>query len=366
MKTRENPSQITPKGTLTTMRNNLFRFMTRRHAILLGITTATAFAMAGCNTTGSGASVSSDRGGTVLDYPNREVRLIVPFPEGGVTDINSRILARHLSRLWKQPVTVVNMVGQGGTTGTMYVLAAPKDGYTMMMNATGQATQNPAIDSKLPYQWDEPTLVARTSISPLVLVVKGDSPWNSLQQMVDDVRKKPSDYKYGTSGPGGVGSLAISVLFGSSGVDPRQLGRVTLQGGAPLLEAVATGTTDFAAQYLAEMGPQLSSGSLKPLAVSTERRVKQLPSTPTSKEAGSDNFTLIGWSGIAGPANLPSTVVEKWDAAIRTLAADPAFVKETEASGAEVAYLGPQAFKEALRKEYETAVLQVQKLGLRR
>jgi tripartite-type tricarboxylate transporter receptor subunit TctC len=312
------------------------------------------------------AGVKADDSVPAPSYPQKEITLIVPFPTGGVTDINARILATHLSRLWRQPVTVLNMPGAGGTTGTLYLLAAPKDGYTMMMNATGQATQNPAIDSKLPYQWDEPTLVARTSVSPLVFVVKGDSRWNSLQQLLDDVRKEPAAYKYGTSGPGGVGSIAISLLFGANGVDPRQLGRVTLQGGAPLLDAVITGKTDFAAQYLAEMGPLLQSRQLKALAVSTPTRVKQLPDTPTAKQAGSDSFALIGWNGIAGPADLPADIVAKWNAAIRTLAADAEFVKETEASGAAVAYLGTKDFKDALRQEYETAVVQVQKLGLRR
>src|SRR5262245_27079527 len=84
-------------------------------------------------------------------YPSKEVRLIVPFPPGGVTDLNARILAKHLSKFWGQPVTSSTMPGGGGTTGTMFVLNAAKDGYTMMLSATGQATQIPAIDSKLPY-----------------------------------------------------------------------------------------------------------------------------------------------------------------------------------------------------------------------
>src|SRR5258705_7070792 len=220
-------------------------------------------------------------------YPSKEIKFIVPFPPGGVTDLNARILARHLTKLWGQPVTVSNMAGGGGTDGTMFVLNSPKDGYTMMMSATGQGTQNPAIDSKLPYKWDEPTLLARTSVSPLVFVVKGDSPWSSLREVVDDVKKDPAKDKYGPSGPGGVGSIALSLLFGSNGIDVQALGRVTLQGGAGLLEAVATGRTDFAAQYLAEMGPLLASKTLKPLAVSTPARVNQLPNTPTSQKAGS-------------------------------------------------------------------------------
>jgi tripartite-type tricarboxylate transporter receptor subunit TctC len=156
------------------------------------------------------------------------------------------------------------------------------------------------------------------------------------------------------------------VLFGSSGVDVQALGRVTLQGGAGLLEAVASGRTDFAAQYLAEMGPQLASKTLKPLAVSTPARVKQQPNTPTSQEAGFDTFTLIGWNGIVGPSQLPTDIVGRWNEAIKALAADPAFVAETEALGAEVAYLDPVRFKSALKAEYETAVEQVEKLGLRR
>lgn len=300
------------------------------------------------------------------NYPSKDVKLIVPFPPGGVTDLNARILARHLTKFWGQPVTVSDMPGGGGTTGTMFVLNSAKDGYTMMLSATGQATQNPAIDSKLPYKWDEPTLVARTSISPLVFVVKGDSPWRSLREVVDDVKKDPAKYRYGTSGPGGVGSIAMSVLFGSNGVDVQKLGRVTLQGGAPMLDKVATGETHFAAQYLAEMGRQLQSKQLKPLAVSTSTRVRQLPDTPTALEAGFDTFTLIGWNGIVGPSQLPADIVGKWNEAIKALAADKAFVAETEASGAEVAYLDPERFKAALKAEYETAVQHAAKLGLRK
>ena len=299
-------------------------------------------------------------------FPIKEVKLVVPFTPGGITDLTARVIAKHLTKLWGQNVVVENMPGGGGTKGTMYVLDAPKDGYTMMLSATGQATQNPAIDTKLPYKWDQPTLVARTNVSPLVFVVNGDSPWNSLSDVISDVAKDPAKYKYGTSGPGGVGSIAISLLLGGNGVDLQKLGKETLQGGAGILDAVIAGKTHFAAQYLAEMEPQLKDKSLKPLAVSTAQRVKQLPNTPTGKEAGYPGFSLIGWNGIVGPAYLSGEVVSNWTDAIKRLVADPAFVAETEASGAEVAYLGPAAFKEALRVEYEEAVKQVEKLGLRR
>ena len=133
-----------------------------------------------------------------------------------------------------------------------------------------------------------------------------------------------------------------------------------------MLDNVATGETHFAAQYLAEMGPQLASKQLKPLAVSTAKRVSQLPDTPTGLEAGFDTFTLIGWNGIVGPSQLPADIVGKWNEAIKALAADKAFVAETEASGAEVAYLDPERFKAALKTEYETALQHATKLGLRK
>ena len=298
-------------------------------------------------------------------YPLREVQLIVPFPPGGVTDLTARVVAKHLSRSWGQSVKVVNKPGGGGTTGTMFVLGADNDGYTMLMSATGQGTQNPALDSKLPYTWDQPSLVGRISVSPLVFVVKGDSRWQNLKQVMDEVRQEPTQFRYGTSGVGGVGSIAIAKLLASSAVDVSRVGRVVLQGGAPLLDAVATGKTHFAAQYLAEMGPLLKGGSIKALAVSTTQRVKQLPDVPSGVEAGFPGFSLIGWNGIAGPAKLPDEVIRRWGEALQTLAIDPAFLAEIEAMGGTVSYLGPGPFREALRAEYESALQFAVQLGLR-
>jgi tripartite-type tricarboxylate transporter receptor subunit TctC len=299
-------------------------------------------------------------------YPEREVRLVVPFPAGGVTHLTAQLVAKHLSARWRQNVRVVNMPGQGGTTGTMFVLGSRNDGYTMLMSATGQATQNPAIVSKLPYRWDEPALVARINVSPLVFVVRGDSPWASLKDLMQAIRRDPAGFKYGTSGAGGVGSIAIAQVLAASGIDANRLGRVVLQGGSPLLEAVMEGRTDFAAQYLGEMSALLKAGKLRGLAVSTVERVPQLPDVPTGEQAGVEAFKLIGWNGIAGPANLPDELVRVWADAIREMTADPGFVAEIRALGATPAYLGPVDFKAALEKEYATALHFALELGMRK
>jgi tripartite-type tricarboxylate transporter receptor subunit TctC len=294
------------------------------------------------------------------------VRLVVPFPPAGVTDLTARLFAKHLAMTWKQEIIVVNVPGGGGTTGTLEVLRAPADGRTMMMSATGQGTQNPAIERDLPYRWDEPTLVARVTTTPLVFVVSGTSSWTNLKAALADIGRDPGNYRYGTSGTGGAGSIALARLLTAGGADWARVGRLTFQGGAPILEAVVDGRTQFAAQYLAEMKPLLAAGKLKPLAVSTETRAAALPQVPTGAEAGYPAFNLVGWTGIAGPANLPATVIQQWDAAVRDVTATAGFRAELETLSAAPAYLGPAAFKAALKQEYEEALAAAQALGLRR
>lgn len=299
-------------------------------------------------------------------YPHKEVHLIVPFPPGGITDLTARVVANHMTKKWGQKVTVVNKIGEGGTSGTLFVLKSPADGYTMMMSATGQATQNPALDSKLPYRWDEPTLVARTNLSPLVFVVKGDSAWTNLSDVMAAVKKNPTQYRYGLSGTGGVGSIALAQLIDAAGVNPNDVGRVPLQGGAPLLAAVVDGTTHFAAQYQAEMRDLIAGKKIRPLAVSTPQRTPELPDVPSGREAGFPAFSLIGWNGVVGPANLPPEVIAKWDTGVREMVRDPEFLAEMSKMGATAAYLGPQDFKTALQAEYETALQFAMRLGIRK
>ena len=248
----------------------------------------------------------------------------------------------------------------------MFALRAKNDGYTILMSVISAGTLNPAIESKLPYRWDEPTYIARTNISPLVFVVKADSPWNNLREVMEAVKKDPTKFKYGTSGLGGPSTFSIAQLLEAAGVDPNQVARVVLQGGAPTVTAVAGGHVDFASQNLSEVINLVEAKRVKGLAVTTPQRVKQLPDIPTSREAGFEGFNLVGWNGVAGPANLPDYAIKKWDEGIREAIKDPGFVAEMENVGAPPSYLGPKDFKTALEKEYKSALQFAEKLGLRR
>jgi len=299
-------------------------------------------------------------------YPTKGIQLIVPFPPGGSTDLTGRVVANYLSKKWGQPISVVNKPGAGGTTGVVFALQSKSDGYTMLMNVSSAGTLNPAIERKLPYKWDDPTFIAQTNISPLVFVVKADSPWKNLREVVEDVKKDPTRFKYGTSGPGGPSTFAIAQLFESAGVDPTKLARIVLQGGAPTVTAVAGGHVDFAAQNLSEVISLIEAKKIRGLAVTTSKRVKQLPDIPTGKEAGFPALNLVGWNGITGPPNLPDYVIKKWDDGIREAIKDPHFVEEMERIGADPAYLGPKDFKAYLQEQYQSAFKIAENLGLRK
>jgi len=295
---------------------------------------------------------------------NRPVELIVPFPPGGVTDIAAGSVAEFLTQRWDSPVVVRHLAGDGGATGTLHVLGSAPDGCTMLMCATGQATQNPALRSDSPYRWDDPTLIARVVSSPLVFVVSTRSPWKSLREFMHDVSRDPSSYAYGTSGVGGIGSIAAARVLSEARIDPLRLRRLRMNGGAGMLEAVVSGTTHFAVQYLAEMKPLIESGQLRALAVSAPTRVGRLPNVATGREAGFPVFDLMGWSGVAGPPGLSQSLIDRWSEALRALTGNESFKAGIETLGGSAAYLGPSDFKAALAQEFQTAQQFAKTLGL--
>ena len=306
------------------------------------------------------------QGGWAQEYPTKTIELIVPFPPGGSTDLTARVVATHLSKKWGRTISVVNKPGSGGAVGTMAVLRAKNDGYTMLMTVISAQILNPAIESKLPYKWDDPTHIARTNISPLVFIVKADSPWTDLKHVMEDVKKDPEKYKYGTAGLGGPSTFSIGQLLDAAGVDPLKVARIVLQGGAPTITAVAGGHVDFASQNLCEVISMIEAKKIRGLAVTSLERAKQLPQIPTGRELGYPDYDLIGWNGIAGPSNLPAQVINKWDQGIRDLMHDPKFIDDMERIGAPPSYLGPTDLKNTLEKEYKRAVLFGEKMGLKK
>jgi tripartite-type tricarboxylate transporter receptor subunit TctC len=292
--------------------------------------------------------------------------MLVAFAPGGSTDLVARALADKVSKVWGQPINVVNKAGGSGTTGTVEAIQAKPDGYTVLMHVTSSGILNPAIQSDLPYKWDQFAFVARVNTSPLVVTVKADSNWKTLTDLVNDVKKDPANFTYGTSGPGGPSTFATAQIMEQAGIDPGKLTKVVLGGGAPTMTALAGGQVNFAIQNLSEVIDLIKGGKLRGLAVSNDVRVKALPDVPTAKEAGYDKFTLQGWNGVVAPANFPKAAVDSWNKVVKDALADPAFADKLESMGLIPAYLGPDEFKASLKKDYDYALGLAEKLKLRK
>lgn len=288
-------------------------------------------------------------------YPTKAIDIIVPFAPGGGTDVVSRIAAEYVRGKWKQSVNVVNKPGGGGTPGTVEVIQAKPDGYTLTMLSASTSFLNPALQTDLPYKWNVLTHIARLVLSPLVLVVKADAPYDSVKELVEAVRKDPSRFKVGSSGLAGPSTFGVAQLLQSAGIEPTKVDIVPFAGGAPTLVALAGGHVHFAAQNMSEVLPLIEGKKLKPLAVTTPERDPSLPSVPTAKEAGYPGFMQVGVFGLAGPPNLPTSIVGAWESVLSEAMRDSAFVDKLRKSGNIPTYQGAKEYRAWTEEQFKSA-----------
>ena len=187
---------------------------------------------------------------------------------------------------------------------------------------------NRALQLDLPYKWNDVTHIARVSVSPLVLVVKSDAPYNSAKDLVEAIRADPTSFKFGSSGVAGPSTFGAAQLLQDAGIDPTAVDVAPFDGGAPTLAAVAGGHVQFAAQNLSEVLPLVQGGQLKALAVTSPERVAELPDVPTATEAGYPGFSQVGVFGMAGPKGLPADVVTAWESMLSEAMKDTAFINK--------------------------------------
>lgn len=298
---------------------------------------------------------SSSKPESSSDYPMKPVDMLVAFSPGGATDRVARSVADKVSEIWEEPVEVINKEGGSGTVGTVEAIQSKPDGYTVLMSVTSAGLTNPAIKSDLPYKWDDFTFISRINTSPLVVIVKADSKWETLEELVEDVKKDPTDFSYGTSGPGGPSTFGTAQIMEQAGIDLTKLTQVVLGGGSETVTAVAGGQVDFAAQNLSEVIEMIKGEKLRGLAISNDERAKVLPDVPTAQEAGFEEFSFRGWNGVVGPPNIPEEVVERWNEVVKTAMEDQEFTENLESQGLIPAYQGPEDFEAFLEDSFDTA-----------
>jgi tripartite-type tricarboxylate transporter receptor subunit TctC len=260
-------------------------------------------------------------GGAVAQpaYPNRPIRLVVPFPPGGATDLLARIVSQKLSEALGQPVIVENKPGAGTIVGADAVARSVPDGYTLLIATSTTLAINPSLYRKLPYDPVKNfTPVAMVASVPFVLVVKSSMPVRNVAELVSMVKAKPSSYA--SAGTGTMHHLAAE-LFKT--VAKIELTHVPYQGSSPAVKDVIGGQVPMMFADLAPALPQINSGALRALAVTSAQRIETLPDVPTIAESGYPGFEAMAWQSIVAPSGTPREIVSKLGLEIDKILAQP-------------------------------------------
>jgi len=255
-------------------------------------------------------------------YPNKPVKLLVGFAAGGPTDVIARILAQDMTQTLGQTVLVENKAGATSMIATQEVKRAPADGYTLYMTTLTHSVNAVLHADKKPYDpINDFTPISLVCHLPLVMVAKGDSPFNSAADVVKAAKEKPGEISYGSSGNGGSAHLAGALVEALTGT---KMLHVPFKGNAPALTEVMAGRVSFMFYPMVGIADHVQAKRLKVLGVSTEKRHPDYPGVPTMSESGFPGFEQYTQGlGIVGPANLPAPVVSRLNEAIRSSLAKP-------------------------------------------
>jgi tripartite-type tricarboxylate transporter receptor subunit TctC len=240
------------------------------------------------------------------NYPSRPIRLLIPFPPAGITDLSGRIVAEALRAKLGQPVVVENKPGANGVLGLRELLKADPDGYTLMVGNLGSLVINYAIDTKASFDpLKDVVPIAGTSEYPTAMVVNNKMPVNSVKEFIAYAKERPGKLTFGSTGVGAMDYLAGELLMQKGGIS---MVHVPYRGGPLALNDLLAGQIDTIIEVYPVVMEQIRSGAIKGLAVSSAKRLPSLPDLPTFEEAGVPGIVLTGWLGIYGPPKMPEDV----------------------------------------------------------
>ena len=282
------------------------------------------------------------------DFPNRPIRLVVPYGPGGVTDINARTLATRLGEILGQSVVVDNRAGGASIVGSDAVAKAKPDGYTLLLTSTALAA-NHILFKKIPYDPVKDLVsVSLLSTVPTVLVVHPGVPANSVKDLVDLVKAKPGSINYGSAGNGSGNHLTTEVFKHAAGIDVQH---IPYKGGGAVMTDLVGGQVTFVFAVLPTAYPYITSGKLRALGVSSLQRSAALPDVPTVAESGYPGFSVAEWLGIFVPAGTPPAIVERLNNAATRALQHPEVQTRLKALGAEIIGGQPGNMDKYLRSE---------------
>jgi tripartite-type tricarboxylate transporter receptor subunit TctC len=296
------------------------------------------------------------------DYPNKPVKIIVPFPAGGTSDVMGRMMAEELGKLLKQPFIVENVGGAGGVIGTERGVKATPDGYTIIQTGVGQSAVAHGLEPFPKYNSKTDFVhITQVHTGPNVLLVHPSTPFKTLKELVDYAKANPGKLDYGYT-PAASGHMAMEFFKQTAGIF---MTGIPYRGGGPMLTDALGGTIkvmflnqDVAIQHV-------KAGKLRALAVTTAQRNPLYPDVPTVAESGYKGFEAVSWSGMSVPKDTPKAIVDKLEAAMKEAMGSPAVKAKMEGQGFVVPVQGSKAYTEFVGKEVDRWTKVIKTAGIK-
>jgi len=323
--------------------------MKKRHTLVTALVAAATWLAA------SGAMAQSD-------YPNRPIRLVVPFPAGGTSDVMGRLMAEEMGKVLKQPIVVENIGGAGGIVGTERALKMPADGYTLIQTGVGQSAVAHGLDPKLKYNsLTDFVHLTQVNSGPNLLVVHPSTPFKTVKDIVDYAKKNPGKLDYGFTHAAS-GHMAMELFKQTTGIF---LTGIPYRGGGPLLNDLLAGTVPMIFINQDAALPHIKAGKIRAIAISSLQRNPLYPDVPTVAEAGYPGFQSLSWSGISVAKGTPQPIVDKLEAAAVQALQSESLRNRLTSVGFVVPTAGGKAYTAFIKSEIDTWTRVIKTAGIK-